>query len=226
MSEPIYIERGHKWSFASAEEWPGWCRHARGAEDPVAELVAFGPRYATALGASGMAFEPSADLEVTEELTGNSGTEWGVPSVVPAADLRPLDERESARLAAILQAMWAAFDRAIVAAQGRELRKGPRGGGRDLRGIIDHCLGADQAYLSKLGSKRPKVAGNDLQEVMAAMRARAVEAFFDRAADRPLRDPSRARDRWTPRWYVRYAAWHTIHHAWEIEDRRLDEPAT
>jgi hypothetical protein len=27
--------------------------------------------------------------------------------------------------------------------------------------------------------------------------------------------------RWTPRFYVRYSAWHILDHAWEIEDRLL-----
>ena len=50
----------------------------------------------------------------------------------------------------------------------------------------------------------------------------AVEAFLDRAAGRPVRQPSRARELWSPRWFVRYAAWHALVHAWDIEDRRLD----
>jgi len=29
----------------------------------------------------------------------------------------------------------------------------------------------------------------------------------------------RGGSRWSPRFAVRYAAWHTLDHAWEIEDR-------
>ena len=36
-----------------------------------------------------------------------------------------------------------AFDGAVQSAAGKELRKGPRGGGRDLETIVEHVLGAD-----------------------------------------------------------------------------------
>ena len=144
MAEPIYLETGRKWSFAGAIEWPGWCRHAKGDGDPVAELVAYGARYREALALEGIDFDPPSDLEVVEELTGNSGTDWGVPSVVPDADRRPLDGTESDRQLAILRATWTAFDKAVVEAQGHALRKGPRGGGRDLPRLIEHCLESDR----------------------------------------------------------------------------------
>jgi hypothetical protein len=224
MTEPIYIEQGKRWSYAVALEWPGWCRHARGDGDPVAELVAVAPRYQAALAMSDIPFHPPngpADLEVIEVLQGNSGTEWGVPSVVPAADERPLDGATTDRLAAILQATWLAFDRAVDAAQGHELRKGPRGGGRDLDALVRHCLESDLAYLRNLGSRTPKLADGDWMASEAAIRERAREALHDRAAGRQVRDPNRVSRLWTPRFYVRYVAWHALVHAWEIEDRKL-----
>lgn len=222
VNEPIYVETSRTWSFASAIEWPGWCRHARGDADPVAELRAYSERYGRVLALGGVAFEPAADLEIVEFLEGDSGTEWGVPSVVPAADRRPLDDAEAERQLAILQSAWQAFDGAVAAAEGHELRSGARGGGRDLPRLIDHCLGADKAYLSKLGSRRPKVDSHDWRDIEVAMRERAVEAFRHRHAGRPLPEASRTRELWPLRWYVRYVTWHTLVHAWEIEDRRID----
>ena len=58
----------------------------------------------------------------------------------------------------MLRACWRAFDRAAAKAEGVELRKGPRGGGRDLDQIVEHVLDADGAYLGALGggSRRAK----------------------------------------------------------------------
>ena len=86
MAEPIYLETGRKWSFAGAIEWPGWCRHAKGDVDPIAELVAYGARYREALALEGIDLDPPSDLEVVEELTGNSG--WEIED-------RRLDEPEA-----------------------------------------------------------------------------------------------------------------------------------
>jgi hypothetical protein len=224
VPERIYVEQGKRWSYAVAVEWPGWCRHARGDGDPVAELIAVAPRYQAALAMRGLPFAPPsgvAGVEVVEVLEGNSGTEWGVPSVVPAADLRPLDEAETQRLAAILQATWLAFDRAVEEAEGHDLRKGPRGGGRDLDALIRHCVDSDLAYLSNLGSRRPSIPDDDWRTLETAIRERAIEAFHDRAAGRPVRDPNRVSKLWTPRFYARYVAWHQLVHAWEIEDRKV-----
>jgi hypothetical protein len=225
MHEPVYIERGKRWSYAVALDWPGWARHAKGDGDPVAELLAVAPRYQAALAFAGLAFEPptaASELDVVDVLEGDSGTEWGIPSVVPAADHRALDPASTDRLAAILQATWVAFDRAVEAAQGHELRKGPRGGGRDLDALVRHCVESDLSYLTQLGSRRPKVADDDWRALEVAIRERALEAFRDRAAGRPVRDPNRVSRLWTPRFYVRYVAWHQLVHAWEIEDRRID----
>ena len=224
MAEPVYLETSRKWSFAVAVEWPGWCRHAKGEGDPLAELVAVSDRYRDALALGGVRFEPPAEVEVVAVLEGNSGTEWGVPSVVPEADHRPLADAEVERHVAILRAAWQAFDNAVEGAQGHELRSGPRGGVRDLPGLVEHCLEGDQSYLSKLGAAKPKVGSDDWRDIEAAMREVAVEAFVDRAAGRAVRVPSRSKQLWPPRWYVRYVCWHTLVHAWEIEDRRLDEP--
>ncbi len=216
---------GKRWSYAVALEWPGWCRLAKGDGDPVAELLAVGPRYQVALAMSDIPFHPPsgpAELEVIEVLKGNSGTEWGVPSVVQAADERPLDGASIDRLAAVLQATWLTFDRAVDAAQGLELRKGPRGGGRDLDALVRHCLESDLAYLRNLESRTPKLADGGWKASQAAIRERALEAYHDRAAGRQVRDPNRVTKVWNPRFDVRYVAWHTLVHAWEIEDRKLD----
>ena len=53
-------------------------------------------------------------------------------------------------LAGPVTAAWAAFDD-VAAASPAELRKGPRGGGRDRDKLIGHVIGAETAYARKLG---------------------------------------------------------------------------
>jgi hypothetical protein len=46
-----------------------------------------------------------------------------------------------------------------------------------------------------------------------------VAAVGARVHGRPLAEPNKVRKPWTPRYFVRRAAWHALDHAWEIEDR-------
>ncbi len=164
--------------------------------------------------------EPRA-LRVVERLRGGSGTDFGVPGLPPAADQADLDAREVERQAEILKASWAALDRAAAAAQGVTLRTGPRGGGRDVPKMLGHVLEAEQAYVLKLGSRPPK--GDGAAAHVAAVRAAALDAFAARALGRPVPDPSQTQVLWSPRYFVRRAAWHVLDHAWEIEDRAQPE---
>ncbi len=71
--------------------------------------------------------------------------------------------------------IWAAFDRAARKAAGATLRKGSRGGGRDLDAIVRHVFEADGAYLGKLG-ERVKT------DSMSELRAAFLDAVGHRAA--------------------------------------------
>lgn len=156
----VYLEQTPKWTFAGAIEWPGWCRRGRDEAEALAALVTYGPRYAKALTSHSLQFEAPAvvsALEILERLPGNSGTDFGVPAVWPSGDARPLNTDELERQIAILEASWQAFDQAAAAARGLDLRKGPRGGGRDLDKIVAHALGGEQAYLRELGGTFPKM---------------------------------------------------------------------
>jgi hypothetical protein len=146
-------------------------------------------------------------VEVVERLGGDAGTAFGVPSRIAEADRRPADAREAARLAAIVEAAWAAFDR-IAAAAPEELRKGPRGGGRDRTKIVEHVNGGDDAYASVLG-----IAPADRTPV-AALRARELAILREPSDGSPV-----AGKKWPPRYAARRIAWHALDHAWEIEDR-------
>jgi hypothetical protein len=217
----VYLEIGPKRTFAGATEWPGWCRGGRAEEEALAALLAYALRYAQVVEAAGLTLPAAADLDVTERLAGGSGTDFGVPSVAPAADDRPLDKTELDRQSRLLAASWQAFDIAWQEATdaGIQLRKGPRGGGRDLAKMEAHVLEAEEAYLTRLGSRVPRAAGRTVAERMTSVRETALAALAARAQDEPIADPSSVERRWSPRYFVRRSAWHVLDHAWEIEDR-------
>jgi hypothetical protein len=221
----VYVEPGTKRTFAGAIDWPGWSRSAKTEGDAIEALLAYADRYRAVLAASDLDGFPAADgwaVDVIEHVPGSSGTDFGVPSHAPSADERPLDPGEAARLIAILEASWMAFDAAIEAARGHELRLGPRGGGRDLGKIVAHVREADASYLTTLGIRAPRLPGADDAEKERAVRERASEVVSAMAAGEPIEDANKVSKPWTPRYYVRRAAWHALDHAWEVEDRRID----
>ena len=227
MAPPIpgYLEIAAKRTFAGAIDWPGWCRSGRNEDEALVALIAYGPRYAKVVAGVAPQLEPpaaSSEIEIVERLTGNSGTDFGVPAVPPTSDRLPVNAADLERLVGLLQAAWRAFDAAAEAAVGLELRKGPRGGGRDLDKMQPHILEAEQAYLRELGGTLPKMAGADTQTQLAAVREVEIRALRARAAgEEPALGLRRMRPFWTLRYFVRYSAWHALDHAWEIEDRRL-----
>jgi hypothetical protein len=212
----VYLEVGAKKTFAGAVDWPGWCRSGRTEADALQALVDYGPRYRAVLGRTTPAFhaaENVSQIKVVERLKGGTGTDFGVPGEAPSADEQPLNDSELARFRRLLTRCWSAFDAAAAAAVGVELRKGPRGGGRDLDKIIGHVREADEAYLQGLGSKVPRAAES------ATLRKVILDALSARARGQSPADPNKVKRLWSPRYHVRRAAWHLLDHAWEIEDR-------
>jgi hypothetical protein len=210
----VYLEVTPRRTFAGAVEWPGWCRSGKTPDEALEALFAYRDRYARALARTRIGFIAPASLdqlEVVERLRGNATTDFGAPGVPPKADDRPLAAKELKRQTAILEATWRAFDRAAERARGVTLTKGPRGGGRDLPKMTEHVAGAEQAYLSGLGSRAPANAANLHQTVLEALTARAQ--------GKPIADPNKVKKLWSPRFYLRRSAWHALDHAWEIEDR-------
>ena len=126
------------------------------------------------------------------------------------------------RLQNLLKACWQAFDRAAQAAVGKELSKGPRGGGRDLDGIIDHVLGSAEGYLGRISWKLPKSETADFKVRVQQIQS-GVEDALDRAAHGGVEEHGpRGGKRWTARYFTRRSAWHILDHAWEIEDRMIN----
>ena len=215
---PVYLETAKTRVFAVVPAWPGWCRSGRSEETALQALVDYVPRYVLALRGTQLAF-PSinsvADLQVVASLPGNATTEFGAPDWPLPGDELPVDAAELERMRSFLHAAWQAFDRAVAAAQGKSLRMGPRGGGRDLEKMIAHNSGAEQAYLTALGGKaKPGASDADLRLAMLEALAASVRGEI------PALGP-RGGQRWAPRFFVRRTVWHALDHAWELEDRVL-----
>jgi hypothetical protein len=235
----VYLEIGNKRTFAGALEWPGWCRSAKDEAAALQALLDYGPRYGRAIQSAQLGFKPPDDLaafRLVERLEGNANTDFGAPSVALAYDAGRVDEAELQRLRALLEAMWRSFEAMVKEAEGKELRKGPRGGGRDLEGIVQHVQGAEAAYLSKLGGKvtgklpaerggefqrRPLEPGNqaEAREGLTPLRPAILSTLGPAARGELPRVGPRGGLHWTARYFVRRTAWHVLDHLWEIEDR-------
>ena len=218
----VYLEIGQKRTFAGAMDWPGWCRSGRDEGSALQALFDHGPRYARVLRAARLGFQAPTDMSafaVTEWLEGNATTDFGAPDAAPSSDAQPVDEAELQRFEALLKACWRAFDAAARAAAGKELHKGPRGGGRDLERMTQHMLESEAGYLGALGWKFKAGEGDDPDEQLRQTRQATLEGLRSAArGEIPARGP-RGGVRWKPRYFVRRAAWHVLDHAWEIEDR-------
>jgi hypothetical protein len=218
----VYLEVGQKKIFAGALDWPGWCRSARDEETALATLVEYAPRYARIFSGTTIDFVPPDDpsaIVVVERLAGTSTTDFGAPDVAPARDAEPFDEATRERSEAILTAIWRAFDRTVRTAEGKELRKGPRGGGRECDGIVRHVLGADAAYLRRVGQKFSQDDSAPLDDELRRTREAIGTALAAGVRGEIPHQGPRGGALWTARYFVRRVAWHTVDHLWEIEDR-------
>lgn len=218
----VCLEVGVKRVFATALDWPGWSRSGRDEGAALEALVRYGSRYAAVMTDAGLSFRPparSSELEVVERVGGDATTDFGAPGVAPDVDATSLSLRQLTPLRTMLEACWAAFDRAAEAARGVELRTGPRGGGRELDAILEHVMGAEGGYLGRLAAPRPKTEGVEARRALAAMHSAAAEGLRHAVSEGMPGAGPRGGALWTPRYFVRRAAWHVLDHTWELEDR-------
>jgi hypothetical protein len=222
MGIEVYLEFGAKRTFACAVDWPGWCRSGAGEAVALEALLEYGPRYGAVVGSARLGFKtPKAvtAFRVAERLEGNATTDFGAPGVIPKVDRAKATPADCARFEKVLRAAWRALDAARRRATGKELRKGPRGGGRELDGIVNHVIEADLGYLTAVGWKVTLSGGPD--DRIEQVRGAIIEAIGASARGEIAATGPRGGVRWPVRYYVRRAAWHTIAHVWEIERRTL-----
>jgi hypothetical protein len=210
---PVYVEQGAKKVFACSIDFPGWCRSGKDEEAALEALAAYAPRYAEVAKRAKAAFPSgTSELEVVERVKGKGATDFGIPHEIPRADAEPLTARQAARQVELMRAAWAVLDKVARAAPA-ELRKGPRGGGRDRDKMLGHVLGAEAAYARQLGIKHLEPELGDTKAIKALRDdlAEALSGASDGSALRP--------EGWPPRYALRRITWHVLDHAWEMQDR-------
>jgi hypothetical protein len=214
----VYLEVGEKKAFAVALDWIGLARSGRTDDEALAALLEYVPRYKTSMGQVAAGFDaPSgvSALDVVERLEGNATTDFGAPGVIPDADRRDIAEDELEKSLKLLGAAWHAFDVSVLMGQGRTLTpSGPRGGGRSLERMQMHVLEADEGYTSAIGGR---ASGGT--PTWTKVQERFVETVRARAAGELPDVGPRGGQRWPALYAVRRSAWHSLDHAWEIEDR-------
>jgi len=212
----VTVEATPKKAFATAVDWPGWSRSGKIEGLALDALVTAAPRYALVAREAGESLPPAVGdpvaYEIVERTGGGSGTDFGVPSAIADLDRQPVSAEEAARLARFVEAAWVVFDR-VAAAAPAELRKGPRGGGRDRNKMIGHVVGADWYYAREIGVRQQQPDPADRAGV-EALRAAMLEVLRRPSDGAPL-----AGRKWTTRYAARRIAWHALDHAWEMEDR-------
>jgi hypothetical protein len=215
----VMVELGKKKrTVASAFDWPGWDRSGKTEEDALRVLAAYRPRYARVAALAGLAdeFDATGDLAVVERVEGIGMTDYyGVSGRAAKPEREPMSPPECERKIALLRAAWTTFDD-VAARVSPELRKGPRGGGRERDEIVHHVNGSEIfEYAKKVGVRTSPDAWQDPDELRAhrdAMCAGIREANARGAAAGPW---------WTVQFLIRRCAWHMLDHAWELEDRDL-----
>jgi hypothetical protein len=212
----VAIEATPKKAFATAVDWPGWSRSGKTPKLALEALADYAPRYAAVAAEAGETFQSGPlgvdRLEIIEEAEGGGGTAFGVPSRVTDADRRRTTAAEADRLRRLVAAAWTVFDH-VAATAPAELRRGPRGGGRDRDKMIGHVIEADGAYAREIGLRLKPATAED-RATVEAMRAAVLEVIGAPSDGSPLADR-----RWTARYAASRIAWHALDHAWEMEDR-------
>lgn len=201
---------------AVAPDWPGFERGAKTGEAASERLLAYLPRYAKVATLAGIEaqFAAITAVDVVEQYPGVGSTDfWGISFAFSGIDRQDLSSEELERELTLMQACWAFFDdvRSRVSA---ELQKGPRGGGRDRDQVVRHTFGTEQDWAKKIGVLTPQGAMLTDEGLQAHRDAycRAIRAFHSQG---------KLARTWPLRYLIRHTAYHTLDHAWEMEDKDL-----
>ena len=194
----VYLEVGKQWIFAVALDWPGWARRAKSEEAAIDALLNYAARFRPV---ASFGFKPGR-IVVVGRVAGTMTTDFGAPNVTGPWDDEKLDGVELERFITILEASWTYFDEVVQRAPAT-LAKGPRGGGRDRDQINDHVREAERRLSSKIGRRiAPHTPWSEQREaIVETLRAGAPTGT------------------WPVRYAIRWAVFHVMDHAWEIEDK-------
>jgi hypothetical protein len=214
------IEHGtkDKRSVAFSLDWPGWSRGARSAAVALETLESYRDRYRpiAVLAGMGPEFDAAGPLEVVEDRVGTGSTDfWGISFSPSSTEHGPMSDAELDRKITLLRACWTFFD-GVAARVSPEMRKGPRGGGRDRDRIISHVIRQEsENFASGVGLRIPE-EGAMTPDGLREYREAYVEAMraYNSGEGKRMRS-------WTLPFLIRHSAFHTLDHAWEMEDKDL-----
>jgi hypothetical protein len=215
----VMVERGKKKrTVACAFDWSGWDRSGKTEEDALRVLESYRPRYAKVAALAGLSDEFSAagELTVVERLEGIGMTDYyGLSGRSAGPEQDQMTGTECERKVALLRASWRYFDD-VAARVSPELRKGPRGGGRERDEIVHHVNGSEIVeFARKVGVRSSPDSWRDSDELHAHR-----DAFCAAIRETNARGAA-AGAWWTVQFLIRRCAWHMLDHAWEMEDRDL-----
>jgi hypothetical protein len=215
------IEHGtkDKRSVAFSLDWPGWSRGAKSAELALETLESYRDRYRPIAKLAGMSkeFDAAGPLKVVEDRVGTGSTDfWGISFSPSSTEHGPMSKAEFDRGIKLLRAAWAFFD-GVAARVSPEMRKGPRGGGRDRDRIISHVIRQEsESFATGVGLRIPEGAAltpDGLRQHREAY-VEAMRRYNAGDFEKPMRS-------WTIPFLIRHSAFHTLDHAWEMEDKDL-----
>jgi hypothetical protein len=201
---------------AVAPDWPGLARGAPTEEAALERVRSYIPRYAPVTKLAGMevAFAASTGVDVVERYGGTGSTDfWGISFAFSSIDQQRMSDDALERELTLLRACWTFFDdvRSRVSA---ELQKGPRGGGRDRDQIVHHIFANEQNWAKGLGVQTPDRA------LLTGEGLNAHHAAYCHAI-RDYHAHGKLAGKWPLRYLIRHTAFHTLDHAWEMEDKDL-----
>lgn len=204
---------------AVAPDWPGLSRGAKTEEDALARLLAYVPRYAPVAERAGMevAFTSLTGMDVVERYPGTGSTDfWGISFAFSTFDRQPMSDEALERDLTLMRASWAYFDD-VRARVSPEMQRGPRGGGRDRDQIVRHTFAAQRDWAEKLRVRTPLEALLT-DEGLSAHREAYCHAIRDYHSQGIVAGKVA---KWPLRYLIRHTAFHTLDHAWEMEDKDL-----
>jgi hypothetical protein len=201
---------------AVAPDWPGLARGAKTEEAAIERILSYVPRYTPVAKLAGMdaTLATISAVDVVERYPGTGSTDfWGISFAFSAIDRQAISSEALERELTLMRACWAFFD-AVRSRVSAEMQRGPRGGGRDRDHIVRHTLAAEQDWAKKLGVLLPQDA-LQTDEGLNAYR----DAYC--TAIRALQSEGKMARTWPLRYLMRHTAFHTLDHAWEMEDKDL-----
>jgi hypothetical protein len=202
---------------AGAMDWPGLDRWGTSADDALARLSSYLPRYAGVAERAGLAsaFAQERELELVERVPGSSSTDfWGIAHVPSEIERDVLSAADLDRRLDLLRACWAYFDDVAARVSG-ELLPGARGGGRDRAAIIRHTYANEPEQFSR------KVEVRTPHDVVLTPDGLATHrrAYLD--AIRAYNAEGKPARTWPIQFLIRRTGHPIMDHAWEMEDRDL-----